>query len=133
MGIVWAWNPMEPMEPNGTGSGSSREPRPAPCHPPIAATGSVTTLPAKFFSTVIETLAQILSAHPKFTAGIVLWDDVVVEAAPIVGFMKRQHYTRERVRNKCKQQGWRVTVVHQIERPDPRPRARRGSSSRSSP
>lgn len=69
---------------------------------------------------MIELLAQITSdRHPKFTAGIVLWDDVVVEAAPIVGFMKRQHYTRERVRNKCKQQKWKISVVYRMERAQP--------------
>ena len=33
---------------------------------------------------MIETLAQIKVTRPKpFTAGIVLWDDVVVETAPL--------------------------------------------------
>ena len=67
---------------------------------------------------MIEVLAVIESEHPRFTAGIVLHNDVVVEAAPIVGYMKRQHYTRDRVRAKCKEQGWKVSVVHEVRRRD---------------
>jgi hypothetical protein len=66
---------------------------------------------------MIEILAQIRAPKPKaFTAGIVLWDDVVVEAAPIVGYMKRQKWTRDRVRDFCATSGWEVTVIHKIER-----------------
>lgn len=69
---------------------------------------------------MIEILAQIDSRQePKFTAGIVLWDDVVVEAAPIVGYMKRQKWTRDRVRTYCNQRGWTVEVVHRLERARP--------------
>ena len=57
-----------------------------------------------------ETLAQIKAPH--FTAGIVLWDDVVVEAAPIVGYMKR--WARDRVREYCQKKGWTISVVHQV-------------------
>lgn len=64
---------------------------------------------------MIEVLAQIQG--DRFTAGIVLWDDVVVEAAPIVGYMKRQKWTRGRVREYCRKNGWRVSVVHEIRRP----------------
>ena len=64
-----------------------------------------------------ETLAQITATAPrKFTAGIVLWDDRVVEAAPIVYFMKRDKWTRQRVRNYCAEKGWKVTVVHELQR-----------------
>lgn len=67
---------------------------------------------------MIETLAQIESdGKPVFTAGIVLWDDRVIEAAPIVGYMKRRKFTRDQVRNYCAKRGWRVSVVHQMERP----------------
>ena len=66
---------------------------------------------------MIEILAQIRSPKPKsFTAGIVLWDDVVIEAAPIVGFMKRQKWSRTRVREFCKTNGYEITVVHEVER-----------------
>jgi hypothetical protein len=70
---------------------------------------------------VIETLAVIEADRPKlFTAGIVLWDDGhsdrVVEAAPIVGYMKRGKWTRARVREHCRERGWRVSVVWQMER-----------------
>lgn len=67
----------------------------------------------------VEILAQItVKGEKPFTAGIVLWDDVVVEAAPIVGYMKRQKWTRDRVRRECRKNGWTVSVVHQIERPE---------------
>jgi hypothetical protein len=63
---------------------------------------------------MIETLAQIKG--DKFTAGIVLWDDAVVEAAPIVGYMKRQKWTRSRVREHCRKNGWTVSVVYEQRR-----------------
>jgi hypothetical protein len=66
---------------------------------------------------VIEILAQIDGG--KFSAGIVLWDDRVVEAAPIVGFMKKQKLTRDQVRKYCERKGWKISVVHQIERSRP--------------
>ena len=66
---------------------------------------------------MIETLAQIESPH--FSAGIVLHDDVVVEAAPIVRYMKKDKWSRARVRDYCKDKGWRVSVVYQHERTPP--------------
>jgi hypothetical protein len=67
---------------------------------------------------VIEVLAQITAGGPKgFAAGIVLWDDVVVEAAPIVRYMRK--WPRERVRAYCTQKGWAVSVVHQLTRERP--------------
>lgn len=68
---------------------------------------------------MIEVLAQIRSPKPRqFTAGIVLWDDVVVEAAPIIHFMKRGKWTRDRVREHCQSKGWQISVVHEMRRPD---------------
>jgi hypothetical protein len=68
---------------------------------------------------VIEILAQISAPEPKpFTAGLVLWDDVVVEAAPIIGYMQRGRWSRMRVRNYCHDKGWVISVVHQMRRPD---------------
>lgn len=64
---------------------------------------------------MIETLAQIRG--PTFTAGVVLWDDVVTEAAPIVGYMKKQKWTRSRVREYCRTRGWKISVVHEMRRP----------------
>lgn len=64
---------------------------------------------------MIETLAVIECDGAKpFTAGIVLWDDKVVEAANIVKYMKR--WSRDRVREYCKQKGWKVKVVYEQER-----------------
>lgn len=64
---------------------------------------------------MVETLACIEAPH--FTAGIVLWDDKVVEVAPIVRYMKK--WSRERVRSYCQGKSWKVSVVYQMERSDP--------------
>ncbi|MEY9235451.1 hypothetical protein ABIF78_007774 [Bradyrhizobium japonicum] len=61
-----------------------------------------------------EVLAQIRA--PNFTAGIVLFDDVVVETAPIVRHMRR--WSRDRVRAECNRRGWTVSVVRQMDRED---------------
>jgi hypothetical protein len=66
---------------------------------------------------MIEILAQIHGDH--FHAGLVLFDDVVVEAAPIVHYMKRGKWKRDRVRAHCKQKGWTIEVIHRIERARP--------------
>lgn len=63
---------------------------------------------------MIETLATIDAPH--FYCGIVLWDDKVIEAAPIVAYMKKGRWTRDRVREYCATKGWRVSVVYQMER-----------------
>lgn len=63
---------------------------------------------------MIEILAQIRADH--FTAGLVLWDDVVIEAAPILGYMKKQKWTRDRVRLYCRDKGWEISVVHELRR-----------------
>lgn len=80
---------------------------------------------------MIETLASIDAPGKKgFRAGVVLWDDVAVEAAPIIGYMARQKWTRDRIRHYCTERGWSVSIVHQIERANPhdfekqRPRGR---------
>jgi hypothetical protein len=65
---------------------------------------------------MIEVLAAIRSEKPKFTAGVVLWDDVVIEAAPIVGYMKKQRWTRTRVRDYCRERGWSISVVYEQRR-----------------
>ena len=59
-----------------------------------------------------ETLASIDAPH--FFAGIVLWDDRVVEAADIVKYMRR--WNRDRVRDYCKSKVWTVSIVYQMER-----------------
>lgn len=61
-----------------------------------------------------EILAVIDAPH--FYAGIILWDDVVVEAADVVKYMRIRGWTRAQVRGYCKQKGWTVKVVYQIER-----------------
>lgn len=59
---------------------------------------------------MIEILATIEAPH--FNAGIVLWDDRVIEAAPIIGYMKRKRWTRDQVRDYCASKGWSVSVVY---------------------
>lgn len=61
-----------------------------------------------------EILAQIRA--PNFTAGIVLFDDKVVETAPIVRRMRG--WSRDRVRAECKRLGWSISIVHQLDRDD---------------
>jgi hypothetical protein len=65
-----------------------------------------------------ELLAEIEAPGPKgFVAGIVLWDDRVVEAAPIVRWMRG--LSRQAVREHCERKGWTITVVHLLERSKP--------------
>jgi hypothetical protein len=61
---------------------------------------------------VIDILAQIEAPH--FVAGIVLQDDIVVETAPILRYMRK--WDRKRVREYCQRNAWKVVVVHQLER-----------------
>ena len=64
---------------------------------------------------MIEILAQIRADH--FTAGLVLHDDDVVEAAPIIRYMERGRWTRAVVRDYCDRRGWKIKVVRQQELP----------------
>jgi hypothetical protein len=66
---------------------------------------------------MIEILAQIKAPH--FTAGLVLFDNTVVEAAPIIGYMKKQKWSRDRVRSYCQDKGWDISVVYQMKRLPP--------------
>jgi hypothetical protein len=59
-----------------------------------------------------EILAVIKAPH--FTAGIVLHNDRVIEAADIVRFMKK--WTRQRVRAYCSAKGWTISIVSETER-----------------
>jgi hypothetical protein len=61
---------------------------------------------------VTEILAAIDAPH--FYAGVVLWNDRVIEAAPIVKYMRK--WSRDKVRLYVASKGWKITVVHQIER-----------------
>lgn len=67
---------------------------------------------------VIETLALIdapaKQKRPRFCAGVVLWDDKVIEAAPIVQFMRR--WSRDDVRRHCAANGWTISVVTESKR-----------------
>ena len=66
---------------------------------------------------ITEILAQISGTKAKpFSAGIVLFDDVVVEAAPIIGFMKKNKFTRDQVREYCRAKGWEINVVYEQRR-----------------
>jgi hypothetical protein len=61
---------------------------------------------------MIEILAAINA--PKFHAGIVLWNDKVVEAAPIVKYMRG--WSRKNVREYCKERGWQISIVSETRR-----------------
>jgi hypothetical protein len=63
---------------------------------------------------MVEMLAVIDAPH--FYAGIVLQNDRVVEAANILKYMRVQKWTRDRVRDYCRQKGWKVSVVYQMDR-----------------
>jgi hypothetical protein len=66
---------------------------------------------------MIEILAQIKAPKPRqFVAGLVLWDDIVVVAAPILQFMKRGRWTRAKVREYCEAKDWTVSVIHEVRR-----------------
>jgi hypothetical protein len=54
-------------------------------------------------------LAQITA--PQFCAGLVLVDDVVTTAAPIISYMAEQGWTRDRVRDYCRTRGWSIRIV----------------------
>jgi hypothetical protein len=58
---------------------------------------------------VIEILAQVSAPH--FVAGIVLVDDRVTKAAPILHFMRG--WSRDRVRAFCLESNWNIRVVWQ--------------------
>jgi hypothetical protein len=65
---------------------------------------------------VTEIIAQITSDKPPvFTAGLVLRDDAVFEAAPILGYMVRGRWTRAVVRDYCERRGWKIKVLSQQE------------------
>lgn len=68
---------------------------------------------------MIETLAQVRGKYrgKTFTAGLVLWDNRVVEAAPILWQLRK--LTRDQVRARCQSEGWEVSVVWEMQRPDP--------------
>ena len=55
-------------------------------------------------------LAQIEAPH--FTAGIVLADNVVTEAAPIVKYMIG--WNRNYVRHYCQQKRWQISIIQQL-------------------
>lgn len=61
---------------------------------------------------ITETLACIKAPH--FTAGIVLWDNKVIEAAPICRYMKG--WSRDRVRSYVASKSWEVSVVYEMQR-----------------
>jgi hypothetical protein len=67
---------------------------------------------------VVEILAQVSAPH--FVAGIVLCDDKVTKAAPILRFMRG--WSRDRVRSHCHENNWDIRVVWQ------RPSTRRGKA-----
>ena len=63
--------------------------------------------PASRIPTKTKILAQIEAPH--FCAGLVLVDDTVNEAPPVLKYMVG--WSRDRVRDYCKDKGWRIVVV----------------------
>lgn len=61
---------------------------------------------------ITEMLVSIEAPH--FTAGIVLWDDKVVEAAPIIRYMRK--WSRGKVRDYCKARDWKISVIYETKR-----------------
>jgi hypothetical protein len=57
---------------------------------------------------------QVPSFDVRFPSGIVLHDDRVVVAADIVRYMR--NWSRDRVRNYCREKGWKVSVVSEADR-----------------
>jgi hypothetical protein len=49
-----------------------------------------------------------------FTAGFIMLNDVVVLAAPIIGYMSKERWTRDKVRDYCKTKGWTPEIVKHI-------------------
>jgi hypothetical protein len=70
---------------------------------------------ARVLMAYLEVLAQIKAPH--FTAGVVLWNDKVVEAAPIIGYMRKAKWSRDKVREYCESKGWKISVVWKMECP----------------
>lgn len=62
---------------------------------------------------MIEILAQVEAPDTPnrkgFSAGLVLHDNKVVEAADVVRFMRG--WMRDRVRDYCKGRGWKTSIV----------------------
>jgi hypothetical protein len=56
-----------------------------------------------------RTLVQI-SAN-EFVGGLVLEDNVVTSAAPIVAYMAKQRWTRRRVQDYCRRRGWSFHAI----------------------
>lgn len=54
-----------------------------------------------------EVLAQITAPH--FCAGLVLKDDVVSEAAPIIKYMVG--WSRDKVRNYTRHKNWKARII----------------------
>jgi hypothetical protein len=66
---------------------------------------------------MIEILAQVRAQN--FCAGLVLWDDKVIETAPLLRRMKG--WSRAHVRDYCRGKGWKVEVIHALQRARPVP------------
>ena len=60
---------------------------------------------------VTETFAQLIGTSGS--CAVIFWGDEVVDAAPIVKFMKG--WSRVKVRDYCAQHGWKARVVYQKE------------------
>lgn len=57
-----------------------------------------------------ETLIQIITPH--FVAGLVARNGKVIEAAPIIRYMRG--WTGQRVADYCKEKGWTWNKIHTV-------------------
>jgi hypothetical protein len=65
--------------------------------------------------TYVETFVCI---HSNYVwAGIVLHDDQVVEAAPILRYMADEKWSREQVREYVTKKKWKAKIIHEREVP----------------
>jgi hypothetical protein len=61
--------------------------------------------------TLVKLTAPTVGTRSGFCCGIVIKDDKVVKAAPIVDFMRKRKWTGDQVRKYCKSVGWSATVM----------------------
>ena len=62
---------------------------------------------------VTETLI-VLEAPGRFVAFLVLHNDLVIEGADILGYMKRKQWSKAQVCCYAKSKGWKCSVVHEM-------------------
>jgi hypothetical protein len=62
---------------------------------------------------VTETLI-VLEARGQFVAGLVLHNDLVIEGADILNYMRKQRWSKAQVWCYAKSKGWKCLVAHEM-------------------